>query len=192
MRTVLLWTPLSHGARAVASAGDDPARPMLLSAPASSLLKSSALAEECFGPCSCIFIADSFNTMLRALGELGGQLTGSVWATNGDLAKHPELVPALSRKVGRVVFNSVPTGVAVCESMQHGGPFPASSDARFTSVGTGAIDRFVRPVCYQGMPAALQPAELRNENPLGIMRVVNGVRSREPLETEPSKKRRMN
>jgi len=182
---------ISHGARAIASgAGDDPARPMLLSAPASALLKDAELAEECFGPCSCVFLADSPKTLLAVLGKLGGQLTGTIFATDGDLAKCPELVPAVSRKVGRVVFNAVPTGVAVCESMQHGGPFPASTDARFTSVGTGAIDRFIRPVCYQSLPPALQPAELRNENPLGIMRIVNSVRSREPLELDSSKKRR--
>merc|ERR1711957_295642 len=149
---------ISHGARAIASgAGDDPARPMLLSAPASALLKDAELAEECFGPCSCVFLADSPKTLLAVLGKLGGQLTGTIFATDGDLAKCPELVPAVSRKVGRVVFNAVPTGV---------------------------------PVCYQSLPPALQPAELRNENPLGIMRIVNSVRSREPLELDSSKKRR--
>lgn len=181
---------ISHGAELVASGtGDDPARPALLSAPASALLKDAHLAEECFGPSSCVFLADSHQTMLDVATKLAGQLTASVWATDGDLTDHAKLVPVISRKVGRVVFNDVPTGVAVCESMQHGGPFPASSDSRFTSVGTGAIERFARPVCYQGMPTALQPAELRDDNPLGIMRILNGVRTRDPVQSESKKQR---
>lgn len=183
---------ISHGAHVVASAtGDDPARPMLLSAPAGALLKDMNLAEECFGPSSCIFVAQNLQEMLAATAKLGGQLTATVWATDNDLAAHPELVPLVTSKVGRVVFNSVPTGVAVCDSMQHGGPFPAATDSRFTSVGTGAIDRFVRPVCFQGMPVALQPPELGDENSLGIMRIVNGVRTREAIETDSNKRRRV-
>lgn len=182
---------IALGARALASgAGDDPARPMLLSAPASALLKNSDLAEECFGPSSCVFLAESPKEMLDIVGSIGGQLTGTIYATDGDLANLPDLAPALAGKVGRVVFNSVPTGVAVCESMQHGGPFPASSDARFTSVGTGAIDRFIRPVCYQGMPSALHPPELRDDNPLGIMRTLNNVKTRDSIEGDNSKRRR--
>jgi NADP-dependent aldehyde dehydrogenase len=175
-------TMAKHGANIVASgAGTDPARPTLLSAPASALLKSSDLAEEAFGPSSMVFLGASSDELMSALAKLGGQLTATIWATDADLAAHPEVVPALAAKVGRLIFNGVPTGVAVCDAMQHGGPFPAASDSRFTSVGTGAIDRFVRPVCFQSMPAKLQPAELRDENPLGIMRVVNGVRSRGSL-----------
>lgn len=182
---------VQHGAKVVASgSGTDPARPTLLSAPASALLKDLALAEECFGPGSCVFVADNTQQMLDVTAKLGGQLTATVWATDGDLAANPELVPAISKKVGRVVFNSVPTGVLVCDSMQHGGPFPASTDARFTSVGTAAFDRFVRPVCYQGMPVALQPLEIRDENPLGIMRVVNGVRTRSAVDNDSSKRQR--
>lgn len=176
---------VAHGARVVSeSAGNDPARPALLSAPASALLSDKELAEEMFGPASCVFLAENDKWLQDVANNIQGQLTASVWATDGDLASYPELVPALSRKVGRVVFNAVPTGVAVCDSMQHGGPFPASTDARFTSVGTAAIYRFARPICYQGMPPALQPAELRNENPLGILRVVNGIRTKRPVGEE--------
>merc|ERR1719506_1886265 len=107
-----------------------------------------------------------------------GQLTSSLFGTEGDLMKNQHLIAAISRRVGRVVFNGVPTGVAVCDSMQHGGPFPASTDARFTSVGTAAIYRFARPISYQGMPEALQPPELRNHNPLNIVRVINGIRTK--------------
>lgn len=169
---------VAHGARVVSEGtGNDPARPTLLCAPASALLFDKELAEEMFGPASCVFLAESDKVLHDVARHIAGQLTASVWATADDLASYPEIVPALSRKVGRVVFNGVTTGVAVCDSMQHGGPFPASSDARFTSVGTGAISRFARPICYQGMPRSLQPLELRDENPLGIVRVINGTRT---------------
>jgi len=176
---------VTHGARVVSEgAGNDPARPVLLSASASGFLADKELAEEMFGPASCVFLAESDKSLRDVATNLQGQLTASLWATDGDLAKYPELVGLLSNKVGRVVFNAVPTGVAVCDSMQHGGPFPASTDARFTSVGTAAIYRFARPISWQGMPAALQPAELRNENPLSILRVVNGVRTKQPVGEE--------
>nr|NOY02357.1 aldehyde dehydrogenase (NADP(+)) [Gammaproteobacteria bacterium] len=84
------------------------------------------------------------------------------------------LVPLLEEKVGRILLNGYPTGVEVCDAMVHGGPYPATSDARGTSVGTLAIDRFLRPVCYQNYPQALLPEALRDSNPLGLRRLVNG------------------
>jgi len=106
--------------------------------------------------------------------SLEGQLTATVLGTDADLEANRELLDVLETKVGRVVVNGFPTGVEVCHAMVHGGPFPATSDGRSTSVGTGAIDRFTRPVCYQGFPDALLPAELREANPLGIRRLIDG------------------
>jgi len=85
-------------------------------------------------------------------------------------------VSILEQKVGRLIINGYPTGVEVCHSMVHGGPFPATTDSRTTSVGTGAINRFTRPVCYQNFPDSLLPPELKKDNPLGIWRIVNGER----------------
>ena len=100
---------------------------------------------------------------------------------SGDLNQFRDLFPLLNQKVGRLIFNNVPTGVEVCHSMHHGGPFPATTDARFTSVGTDAIKRFARPVCYQDAPEQLLPEELRNSNPLNIHRVVDGSLTQKAL-----------
>src|SRR5690606_11548608 len=105
---------------------------------------------------------------------LGGQLTGTVHAAAGELDAHTALLELLAEKVGRIVVHGFPTGVEVCHAMVHGGPYPASADPRFTSVGTSAIDRFLRPVCYQNCPEGLLPEALRDSNPLGLRRLVNG------------------
>jgi NADP-dependent aldehyde dehydrogenase len=97
------------------------------------------------------------------------------------LKDHAGLLHRLEAKVGRVVFNGFPTGVEVCPAMVHGGPYPATADGQFTSVGTRAIMRFVRPVCYQNAPADLLPDELKDANPLGIWRLVDGKPTRDPV-----------
>jgi len=94
---------------------------------------------------------------------------------------HPRLLPLLARKAGRIVLNGVPTGVEVTHAMHHGGPWPAASDPRATSIGTAAILRFVRPVCFQDVPDAALPEELRDRNPRGIWRLLDGNLSRQPL-----------
>jgi NADP-dependent aldehyde dehydrogenase len=104
-----------------------------------------------------------------------GQLTATIHATAADRALAGKLMPVLERKAGRILFNGFPTGVEVCHSMVHGGPFPATSDSRTTSVGATAIERFLRPVCYQDVPAELLPEALRDENPLGLTRMVDGT-----------------
>ena len=109
----------------------------------------------------------------RMITSLGGQLTGSVFGLESELEKYNLPIEAIKRKVGRVIYNGVPTGVEVCAPMQHGGPYPASSDSRFTSVGTEAIKRFVRPVSYQSWPNELLPLELKDENPLNILRLID-------------------
>ena len=112
--------------------------------------------------------------LLAVTAHVEGQLTATVHATGDDRAIAAKLLPILERKAGRVLFNGYPTGVEVCHSMVHGGPFPATSDARSTSVGATAIERFLRPVCYQDVPAELLPEALRDENPLGLTRMVDG------------------
>ncbi|MFX4227579.1 MAG: hypothetical protein ACFHHU_06760 [Porticoccaceae bacterium] len=112
---------------------------------------------------------------MAVLNSLRGQLTGSIHATD---AEDPELVQglidALELKVGRIIWNGFGTGVEVCHAMVHGGPYPATADGRSTSVGTAAIDRFMRPVCYQNMPNKYLPTSVDEENSLGICRMVNG------------------
>ena len=106
--------------------------------------------------------------------SLDGQLTGSIFGDSSELSLYESAVNILESKVGRLIFNGVPTGVEVCPSMQHGGPYPASSDSRFTSVGTAAINRFVRPITYQSWPNDKLPDELKNNNPLNILRNIDG------------------
>jgi NADP-dependent aldehyde dehydrogenase len=102
-------------------------------------------------------------------------LTATILATAADRDLAAKLMPTLERKAGRILFNGFPTGVEVSHSMVHGGPFPATSDSRTTSVGATAIERFLRPVCYQDVPAELLPEALRDENPLGLARMVDGT-----------------
>lgn len=151
------------------------ARPQLFKADVSLLLEADPLLqEEVFGPASIVVEAADKAQLQQALQSLHGQLTATLIAETGDLQAHAELLPLLEQKVGRVLFNGYPTGVEVCDAMVHGGPYPATSDARGTSVGSLAIERFLRPVCYQNCPDALLPEALQNANPLGINRLVDG------------------
>jgi NADP-dependent aldehyde dehydrogenase len=106
--------------------------------------------------------------------HLEGQLTATIHGTPADLEMYAPLVAILEQKAGRLIVNGFPTGVEVCPSMQHGGPYPATTDSRSTSVGTAAIERFVRPVAFQDFPQALLPAELKDGNPRRIWRLVDG------------------
>lgn len=112
--------------------------------------------------------------LLEATIKLEGQLTASVHATEGDYASVATLIPVLEHKVGRIIINGWPTGVEVGHAMVHGGPYPATSDSRTTSVGTLAISRFLRPVSYQNFPEQLLPAALQDSNPWKVNRLVNG------------------
>lgn len=134
-------------------------------------LNNPHLQEEVFGPFTLVVKCDSDTELLSVVQSLSGQLTATIMAEGDELNAHTELISELREKVGRLIFNGVPTGVEVCHSMHHGGPFPATTDSRFTSVGTNAIKRFVRPVCYQSWPQNLLPAELQDHNPLGINRM---------------------
>jgi NADP-dependent aldehyde dehydrogenase len=112
--------------------------------------------------------------MLAAAEKLEGQLTATVHGTEEDLKAHADLLAILRTKAGRLLFNGFPTGVEVCHAMVHGGPYPATADGRSTSVGTRAIERFARPVCYQNFPDTALPDELKEGNPLGLWRLVDG------------------
>lgn len=132
------------------------------------------LQEEVFGPTTIIIEVDNKEQLVQALSCLRGQLTATLIAEPQDLANFTDLISLLEDKVGRLLLNGYPTGVEVCDAMVHGGPYPATSDSRGTSVGTLAIDRFLRPVCYQNYPDRLLPLALQNANPLGINRLIDG------------------
>lgn len=148
--------------------------PILLKTTADALLANQALAEEVFGPGSVLVEANGREQLLAVARSLEGHLTATVWGTNEELPDYADLLEILEQKVGRLLINGFPTGVEVSHAMQHGGPYPATSDSRSTSVGTNAILRFARPVCYQNFPDALLPDELKTTNPLHIQRLVDG------------------
>ncbi|HYJ91231.1 MAG TPA: aldehyde dehydrogenase family protein, partial [Pyrinomonadaceae bacterium] len=132
------------------------------------------LNEEIFGPTTLLITANERDELLKIAASLEGQLTASVHGTKEDLLEYVDLIRVLENKVGRLIFNGFSTGVEVCPSMVHGGPYPATSDGRSTAVGTRAIRRFCRLICYQNFPDAALPEELRESNPLGISRLVDG------------------
>lgn len=157
-----------------AATNSAPGTPTILQTSAQNFLKNPILAEEVFGPGSVIIEAINRAELLAAASSLGGHLTATVHGTADELPHYADLLAILEQKVGRLLINGFPTGVEVSHAMQHGGPYPATTDSRSTSVGTNAIRRFARPVCYQNFPNALLLAELRDGNPLGIWRLVDG------------------
>ncbi|MGH9543426.1 MAG: aldehyde dehydrogenase (NADP(+)) [Terriglobales bacterium] len=163
-----------QAARSPTKAGTDfQANATLFKTSAAELLRQPRLSEELFGP-AAMLVAAAPGEMLAVARGLAGHLTATIHGNDADLRQAGELVAVLERKVGRLVINGFPTGVAVSHAMVHGGPYPATSDSRSTSVGTRAITRFARPVCYQDAPESLLPAELQADNPLGIWRLVDG------------------
>ncbi|MGW8466384.1 aldehyde dehydrogenase (NADP(+)) [Pseudomonas sp. CLCA07] len=158
------------------------AQPQLFKADVSLLLNGDeVLQEEVFGPTTVVAEVADQAQLTAALNGLHGQLTATIIGDPADFEQFGELTALLEQKVGRILLNGYPTGVEVCDSMVHGGPYPATSDARGTSVGTLAIDRFLRPVCFQNYPDNLLPDALKNGNPLRIQRLVDGQPSREAL-----------
>ena len=148
----------------------------LLSTDIATFLANESLMDEVFGPSTLIVQCASKEDLLAAARKLEGQLTATVHGTPEELAAHRALLKILEARAGRLVCNAFPTGVEVCHAMTHGGPYPATSDSRSTSVGTRAIERFTRQMCFQGFPDALLPQELQEANPLGIRRLVDGKR----------------
>jgi alpha-ketoglutaric semialdehyde dehydrogenase len=166
-----------------ASAGDQElgVDALLFEADTKSFLRNPELAAEVFGPATLIVRHSTRAQVLELARTLEGHLTATVHGTEADLHEFSDLIAILKNKVGRLVFNGFPTGVEVSHAMVHGGPYPATSDGRSTSVGSAAIFRFSRPVCYQGFPESALPDELRSGNPLGIWRMVDGEMTREKL-----------
>ena len=144
----------------------------------SDFLSHPNLAKEIFGPTTLLVHYGKNDDLVAAAQQLHGHLTATIHGTEEDLAGAHDLIRVLETKVGRILFNGLPTGVEVCHAMVHGGPFPATSDSRTTSVGTLAMMRFARPVCYQDFPDAALPPELQKANPLDIMRMLNGAVAR--------------
>jgi alpha-ketoglutaric semialdehyde dehydrogenase len=147
--------------------------PTLATANAIAFINNPILHQEVFGPYSLVIRCKDVNEMIEVAKHVEGQLTATLMATGNDVREHDELVEAVKNICGRFILNGVPTGLEVCLSVHHGGPFPATTDSRFTSVGADGIKRFARPVCYQNWANELLPEELKNENPLGIWRTVN-------------------
>jgi NADP-dependent aldehyde dehydrogenase len=154
-------------------------RPAYAQVAADVFIKNKNLQEEVFGPFTLLVICEDDAQFYRVADQLQGQLTATIMGNDDELANAADLLEILTQKAGRVIFNGVPTGVEVCAAMHHGGPYPATSNALFTSVGTDAIKRFVRPVTFQNVPDALLPPALKANNPLQIWRTVNGTKTKE-------------
>ncbi len=166
-----------EGVETIATSGTEPifnqGVPTLASANAAAFINNPILHQEVFGPYSIIIRCQDIGEMVNVAKHIEGQLTATLMATENDIRNNDELVESVKNICGRFILNGVPTGVEVCLSMQHGGPFPATTDSRFTSVGADGIKRFARPMCYQNWPNELLPVELRNENPLQVYRTIN-------------------
>ncbi|MES2775657.1 MAG: aldehyde dehydrogenase (NADP(+)) [Bacteroidota bacterium] len=155
--------------------------PVLLQADGNVFNNNPQLSEEIFGPTGMIVPVNSKKEMLEIAENLSGQLTATVHGSSEELIAYKDLLDILEQKAGRVIINGFPTGVEVCSAMVHGGPFPATTDSKTTSIGTAAIYRFTRPVCYQNMPQSLLPVELQDKNILHIYRLVNSERSNKDI-----------
>lgn len=142
-------------------------------------LQSPKLEHEIFGPAAILINCQNINQLIKIVENFGGHLTGTIFA-EGD-SELPNVIDSLEDKVGRIIFNAFPTGVEVCPSMHHGGPYPSSTYAATTSVGTAAIERFCTVKCYQNIPEELLPIALQNKNPDKIVRMVNGVFTTEDI-----------
>ncbi len=155
--------------------------PTVATTSAADFLKNRNLHQEVFGSFSLVVICKDSNELNAVTEALDGQLTISFWATQNDLISFKHAVDTAQFKCGRIIFNNVPTGVEVVLGMQHGGPWPASTDSRFGSVGANAINRFTRPLCFQNWPQTLLPIPLQNANPDGIWRTVNNELSKDAI-----------
>ncbi len=153
----------------------------LLTTDCKTFLEYAELEDEVFGPAAIVVECDDNDEMSAIARKLDGQLTATLHGREGEFAAYSDLVTVLERKVGRIVFNGFPTGVDVCPSMNHGGVFPATTNSGSTSVGTGAIKRFLRPVCYQNAPQDILPVSLKNENSANILRLIDGAMTRDSV-----------
>lgn len=161
--------------------GENESIPTLAKVSAKAFLENPLLHQEVFGPFSLLVQCSDMNELMQVAHAIEGQLTCSVIATEDEIKNNPELIDLLKDKCGRFLLNGVPTGVEVALSMHHGGPYPATTDSRFTSVGADGIKRFARPVCFQNWSNDLLPDELKNENPLQLWRTVDNRLTKEPI-----------
>lgn len=157
------------------------AKQVITTVEGATFLANPTLHQEVFGPFSMVVQCKDAAQLEEIIANLEGQLTGTVIADDNEVAAYPKVISALQNRVGRIIFNGVPTGVEVCPSMVHGGPYPASTDSRFTAVGVSSILRWVRPFSYQDWPNDLLPKELQNENPFGILRLINNKKTTDTL-----------
>jgi NADP-dependent aldehyde dehydrogenase len=164
--------------RASFYAGHCSVNPVLFFADYRTFMRRKSLHEETFGPCSLVVSCASKGEIIRLTEHLQGHLTASFFGSVKDIKNYQYLLPLLEERVGRIIFNGVPTGVAVCHAMIHGGPYPATTLSSSTSVGGNAILRFVRPICFQNFPQVFLLPALRDSNPDKVMRLVNGRYSR--------------
>ncbi|MBW4362371.1 aldehyde dehydrogenase (NADP(+)) [Flavobacterium taihuense] len=153
----------------------------ILTVDGKTFLENPTLSHEVFGPFSILVQCDDEVQLVSIISQLDGQLTGTIISEDSEIGNYINVIDSLQNRVGRLIFNGVPTGVEVCPSMIHGGPYPASSDSRFTAVGIHAVKRWVRPFSFQNWPDKLLPLELQNENPLGISRLVNTIQTSLPI-----------
>ncbi len=154
------------------------ARQAIVTVKGDTFLQNTTLHQEVFGPFSMVVECENAAQLEEIISKLEGQLTGTIISDNDEISKYGHVVAALQTRVGRIIFNGVPTGVEVTAAMHHGGPYPASTDSRFTAVGTQSIKRWVRPFSFQDWPNHLLPNELKNDNPLGISRSVNNEQTK--------------
>jgi 2,5-dioxopentanoate dehydrogenase len=155
--------------------------PVLTLVDASTFLNNPSLAEEVFGPYSILIECSSIEQLKQVWKSVHGQISTTIMGTDQDFSNHPELLNLALSIAGRVLINGVPTGVEVCDSMVHGGPYPATTDSRFTAVGVNAVKRWLRPISFQNWPNHLLPLALQNNNTLSIWRKVNGQLTKESV-----------
>ena len=153
------------------------ARQTVVTVEGKTFLENPNLHQEVFGPFSIVVQCESTDQLETIISNLEGQLTGTLIGDEKEVENYLNLIAALQNRVGRIIFNGLPTGVEVSPAMVHGGPYPASTDSRFTAVGIHSIKRWVRPFSYQHWPNSLLPKELKNENPLGISRWIDGIQT---------------
>jgi NADP-dependent aldehyde dehydrogenase len=180
-KEALMQESVSVAAQTIYDADELESIPTIAQTSGKAFLHNPLLHKEVFGPYSLVVKCTDIEEINQVALNMEGQLTTTLIATEAEIKNNSLLVDSLQQICGRFIWNGVPTGVEVALAMHHGGPFPATTDSRFTAVGADGIKRFARPVCYQGWPNALLPDELRNENPLQIWRTVNNELTNKPI-----------